>query len=535
MIVRKDNAGRWMDDNNGDWSRFISGDLSGLGGTRGGRVAGWDLPDRDVAIVNANNLAVSYQTRLMNANMAMAVNPSSGEVTVVGTDATNEIRWEPNVNGTFIRVNMASFVPGRASKVVDLNPHLDYSVPTISQARRNMSIGDPRGIVWNAGGTRAYVAGMGSNNVIVIDKNGNRKGRIEVGEGPTGIVLQPSTNRAFVLNKFDASISVLNLNNETESSRVSFFDPTPNGIKKGRKHLYDTHATSGLGQASCASCHIDGRTDRLAWDLGNPAGEPTPLKGFNRLKTAVVEASQPPVKGPLLTMTLQDIIGHPSMHWSGDKPDLGHFASAFVSLQGDNAPQSKASVAEFETFLDSIHIPGNPYRQLDNNYATNVKIPGPNGTVARVGNAALGSQEFERNCRSCHHGHSGRGDALRFNGGFGLGIALRPPTWRNFHERFGLWFDNAKASNSGFGFQQDGSFDSTHNESRSANMMAFMLSFNGRFPYKPAGLDEGNHSKDTHAAVGAQVMQKGSLSSAQAKQLASLIAMSNDESIGLVV
>ena len=535
MIVRKDNAGRWMDDNNGDWSRFISGDLSGLGGTRGGRVAGWDLPDRDVAVVNANSLAVTYQARLMNANMAMAVHPSSGEVTVVGTDATNEIRWEPNVNGTFIRVNMARFLPGGANTILDLNPHLDYSVPTVPQSQRNLSIGDPRGIAWNAAGTRAYIAGMGSNNVIVVDNDGNRVGRIEVGEGPTGIALQASRNRAFVLNKFDASISVLNLNNETESSRIPFFDPTPETIKKGRKHLYDTHATSGLGQSSCASCHIDGRTDRLAWDLGNPAGEPTPLKGFNRLRTAVVEADQPPVKGPLLTMTLQDIIGHPSMHWSGDKPDLGHFANAFVSLQGDDAPQDAASLAEFETFLDSIHIPSNPYRMLDNNYATDVQIPGPNGTVARVGNAALGSQEFETRCRSCHHGHSGRGDTLRFDGGFGVGIALRPPTWRNFHERFGLWFDDATGSNSGFGFQQDGSFDSTHNESRSANLMAFMLSFNGRFPYTPDGLDEGNQSKDTHAAVGTQVMLSGSLSTNQSQQLAELFAMANDESIGLVV
>ena len=535
MIVRKDNSDRWMDDNNGDWSRFISGDLAGLGGTRGGRVQGWDLPDRDVAIVNANSLSVSYQTRLMNANMALTVHPSSGDVTVVGTDATNEIRWEPNLNGTFVRVNLARFKPGASNNIIDLNPHLDYSVPSISQSQRNQSIGDPRGIAWNPTGTRAYISGMGSNNVVVIDNNGNRTGRIEVGQGPTGIVVDGGNNRAFVLNKFDASISSISLSNETETSRVAFFDPTPEAIKKGRPHLYDTHATSGLGQASCASCHIDGRTDRLAWDLGNPAGEPTPLRGFNRLRTAVVEADQPPIKGPLLTMTLQDIVGHPSMHWSGDKPDMGHFANAFAALQGDDAPLDNQSIAEFETFLDSIHIPGNPYRKLDNNYATDVQIPGPNGTVARVGNAATGSQEFENNCRSCHHGHSGRGDMLRFDEGFGVGIALRPPMWRNFHERFGLWFDDATASNSGFGFQQDGSFDSTHNESRSANMMAFMLSFNGRFPYTPDGLDEGNQSKDTHAAVGSQVMLSGAVSSSDSQQLAQFFSMADDESIGVIV
>ncbi|RVU83714.1 hypothetical protein EOL70_15420 [Leucothrix sargassi] len=535
MIVRKDDEGRWMDDNNGDWSRFISGDLAGLGGTRGGRVEGWDLPDRDVAIINANTLAVSYQSRLMNANMALSVHPTSGEVTVVGTDATNEVRWEPNVNSTFIRVNMARFVPGGTNNIVDLNPHLDYSTRTVAQSVRDQAIGDPRGIVWNAAGTRAYITGMGSNNVVVINNNNNRVGRIEVGEGPTGIVMSNSGGVAYVLNKFDASISTINLSNNSESSRVAFFDPTPESIKKGRPHLYDTHATSGLGQASCASCHIDGRTDRLAWDLGNPAGDSTTLRGFLQNGSGDDHTVEhPPVKGPLLTMTLQDIIGHPSMHWSGDQPDIGHFAEAFESLQGDDEPLDAESIAAFETFLDSIHIPSNPYRLLDNNYDTTVNIPGPHGTTARVGNAESGAEEFENRCRRCHDGHSGRGHFLRFNGGFAVGQAIRPPTWRNFHERFGLWFDDATASNSGFGFQQDGSFDSTHNESRSADMMAFMLSFNGRFPYTPAGLNEGNHSKDTHAAVGTQVMLKGAVSNADSALLTQLFTMANQESIGVV-
>ena len=39
------------------------------------------------------------------------------------------------------------------------------------QAGRDLSIGDPRAVVWNAAGTRGYVAGMGSNNVIVIPNN----------------------------------------------------------------------------------------------------------------------------------------------------------------------------------------------------------------------------------------------------------------------------------------------------------------------------------------------------------------------------
>ena len=61
-----------------------------------------------VAIVDAGTLAVTYAGGLLNLCMALAVNPASGEVTVVGTEATNEIRYEPNLSGTFVRVEARS-------------------------------------------------------------------------------------------------------------------------------------------------------------------------------------------------------------------------------------------------------------------------------------------------------------------------------------------------------------------------------------------------------------------------------------------
>jgi DNA-binding beta-propeller fold protein YncE len=48
-----------------------------------------------------------------------------------------------------------------------------------------------------------------------------------VGEGPTGIVLDETNQRAYVLNKFDGSISTLDLDTEREVARTTFFDPTP--------------------------------------------------------------------------------------------------------------------------------------------------------------------------------------------------------------------------------------------------------------------------------------------------------------------
>jgi len=131
IIVKKNAAGQWMDDNNGNWAPLVSGTNSALTG----RPPGWDMADRDVAILNTASYAITYAAGLMNICMDVAVNPASGEVTVVGTDGTNERRFEPNLRGTFIRVELATVDPGTGHKTIrDLNPHLDYQTYTVGQA-----------------------------------------------------------------------------------------------------------------------------------------------------------------------------------------------------------------------------------------------------------------------------------------------------------------------------------------------------------------------------------------------------------------
>ena len=49
LIVRKNSNGQWLDDNEGDWTEFISGSQADV--TE--RIQGWDLPDRDLALLQA--------------------------------------------------------------------------------------------------------------------------------------------------------------------------------------------------------------------------------------------------------------------------------------------------------------------------------------------------------------------------------------------------------------------------------------------------------------------------------------------------
>jgi YVTN family beta-propeller protein len=548
-IVKKNAAGHWMDDNNGDWTEFVSGSNAALSGRR----VGWDMPDHDLAIIDTTTFSVSYATHLMNICMDVAVNPASGQIAVVGTDGSNEIRFEPNLNGTFVRVELALVDPATLTNTLkDLNPHLDYLTATAPESERNKSIGDPRGILWNASGTRGYVTGMGSGNLVIVDATGNRVGSLPLtlGDGPTGLALDEPRHRLYVLNRFSASISVVDISSNTVVATTPLFDPTPSPIKTGRKHLYDTHKTSGLGQAACGSCHVDARMDRLAWDLGDPAGPIT-------FATNATVFKFHPMKGPMVTITLQDIIGHEPFHWRGDRTGLRDFNPTFTNLQGAATALTTNEMTEFKDFLATIHFPPNPFRNFDNTLSTNVPLPGhrsiglgalPKGAQLPNGDAFAGMARAARpglgQCLTCHTfpsglsrdvaSGSGRDESflppgpdgehhleLIFRGRLG-GILMKASQLRGLFEKTGLDFDST-SSRAGFGFTHHGNADTLtrflqsafafSDDQETANIIAFLISMSGSD--LPLATEEvqgvgvagavGPPSKDVPAAVGKQV------------------------------
>lgn len=595
LIVRKNAAGQWQDDNGGDWTNLVSGAEA----SRSGRRPGWDLVDHDLAIIDAATNGVTYARGLMNLCMAVGVNPASGAVTVVGTDATNEVRFEPVLRGTFVRVHMATVnlaAPG-SPVVTDLNPHLTYESPSVPLVQRLASVGDPRAVVWNAAGTRGYVAGMGSNNVIVIGTAGQRLATITVPEGPTGLALDEARGRLYVLSKFAGVVSVVETATDAVVGEHGFHDPTPASIKRGRKHLYDTHRNSGLGQVSCASCHVDGRMDRLAWDLGDPSGAFDPL-GNNNLGQGLVGLEpgttptpfQPfhPMKGPMTTQTLQDIIGKEPHHWRGDRTGIEAFAAAFVKLQGGDENLDAVEMQEFEDFLATITFPPNPHRNLDNTLPGNLPLPGhfttgrfaaagqplPNGSALRGLNLyrstvrRLDGGAFA--CVTCHTLPTGAGTDHRLQGGVYVPIAPGPmgehhlalvsvdgttnvstkvPQIRNMHEKSG--FNTTQLRNTaGFGYLHDGSVDSierfvaepafnVRSDQEVADLVALMLSFSGSD--LPAGSvsnplePPGPLSKDTHAAVGTQVTLSAPPTSGQLTTINQLVGFANAGRVGLIM
>jgi YVTN family beta-propeller protein len=443
QIVRRNAAGQWLDGNDRNWSNLI----------------GWNVLDHDIAVVATDNLAVSYADRLMTTVMALAVKPD-GRVAAVGTEALNQMRFEPKAQSIFLRVRIGSFDPANvaATQVADLNPHLDYTVRSVPPNVREQSLGDPRGIVFHPADGRAFVSGMGSNNVIVTDASGTRSARIDVGQGPTGLALNAGGSRLYVLNRFDATISRIDTAALGELGRTAFFDPTPEAIRQGRPLLYDTHANSGLGQIACASCHVDAKSDFLAWDLGDPQGA---LKAVN-LPCLPGQSCGVwhPMKGPMLTQSLQGIVNAGAMHWRGDRENVSAFSHAFVGLQGRDTEPSAADMSRLQNFLALVAYPPNPHRTADGSLPATLAVTGGNGNPANGRNIFQNQPTLGGGpCTVCHALPLGTRNIVDNPQ---LPLAPQPMKavqLRGLWDKVG-WSRTSQTNLRGFGFNSDSEFDS---------------------------------------------------------------------------
>jgi YVTN family beta-propeller protein len=535
-IVRRNAAGHWMDDNNGDWTEWVSGSKAAMSG----RIQGWDLPDRDLAVIDTGSFEVRYAQRLMNICMAVGVNPVSGEIAVAGTDAINERRFEPNLKGVFLRVSLALVNPVTlSSRISDLNSHLDYATRSLPPAQRALGLGDPRGIEWNSAGTRAYITGMGSRNLIIVDSSGARINAepIELPEGPTGMALDEARGRLYVWNRFASSISVVDTESGTVVTNVPVFDPTPEVVRKGRRHLYDTRDHSGLGIVSCASCHVDARMDRLAWDLGDPGGTMV----TNSIGTPIGLAQKTflfhPMKGPMVTQTLQDIItptnavgpgGQPFvegvLHWRGDRTNLEAFNATFPNLLARETQLTTNEMAEFKGMLRSISFPPNYLRTLSNTLPASVSLAGfvgrtnSNGLRLQLPPGQPARVTFS-SCARCHDPNTGlastRTNQLQDLPRAGTEHAFKATQLRNLLERGGMDYSSTN-SRAGFGFMHDGRVDTLSqfmidgfpseapSDQEVADFVALMLCFNGSDLNFLTPL-VGRPSQDVPASAGKQI------------------------------
>ena len=524
QIVRKNAAGQWMDGNARNWTSFVT----------------WDVHDHDIAVIDANTLGITYISGLMTTVASLAVAPN-GTLLAIGMESRNELRFEQNVNGVFIK-SVGAILAGGAGPgtVVDLNPHLTYATANIPLISRLQSIGDPRGAAWNAAGTTAYVAGLGSNNVIAMGPSGERMATILVGEGPTGLALSANGQRLYVLNRFEGAVSVVDTTANSEIARLPLFDPTPIAVKQGRPFLFDTHTTSGLGQASCASCHTDGRSDRIAWDIGNPQGS---VLLFDETCQVPGCASWHPMKGPMTTQTLLGIIGNEPFHWRGEKKTLADFNEAYTNLQGRDAQITADQMAKMTTYVASLTFPPNPNRNIDSSLKSSIALATGTGSAVSgfdiftnlntFGGAGAPGGAFK--CATCHAGSSGSNHNVDIPGGANPTEQQnrKNAPLRDVYRNVGANRSSLTA-NRGFGFDHDGE-ESTLQEVL-AEGFTFSPGATGVQQKKDVEAYLLSFGTDTHGGVGAQstATNAGGTGDDSAR-IAQMLTLASSNQVGLIV
>jgi hypothetical protein len=314
----------------------------------------------------------------------------------------------------------------------------------------------------------------------------------------------------YVLSRFDNAVSVVHLPTRSTLLTVPLHNPEPTSVVAGRPFLYDAFTTSGNGEAACASCHVFGDMDDLAWNLGNPDDPVTTNTQPSPVNTAA--SSFHPMKGPMTTQTLRGLGTHGGLHWRGDRVD-GHFGTdpcndpggsacdeqhsfdnfivAFEGLLGRDGILPEADMHAFTDFALQILPPPNPVRGLDNALTaqeaagrTAYLKPNTDGPVS---------------CELCHRLDPAQGF---FGTGGGQNNEGEPqnfkiPHLRNMYAKVGM-FGMLQNPNGvvegpkgpqvrGFGFLHDGIIDTllhfvegqvfNVNASEEAALEAFMLAF----------------------------------------------------------
>jgi YVTN family beta-propeller protein len=421
------------------------------------------MPDNDVAVIRAEPFPqlAGYYSGVGTVNLGLAVNPMNGDLFVANTDARNLVQFEPNLRGHFVdnRITRISAETGDVTPF-DLNPGVDYPILPNLPARAR-ALAQPTAVVFEDSGQAMYVAAYGTDRVARVDTDGTVLSFVEVSgpqgsganadprtkRGPRGLALNAPAETLYVLNRISNTISVIDTgsNSVVRELRVGT-DPTPAHIRTGRGFLYDAKL-SGNGTASCASCHIDGDIDMLAWDLGDPGGE---MISFRQAGNTI---EFHPMKGPMTTQSLRGLARMAPLHWRGDKANFVQFNGAFDTLMG-GSELSDADMLSYFAFVNTLLFQPNPYQSLDRTLPETFRRGDP-AAGQEVFLTVAGTSPGPVTCNFCHRITPGPGSNRVIVNSEILPQPLKVPHLRNIYQKGG--FNRfAGVTIDGFGLDHDG-------------------------------------------------------------------------------
>jgi YVTN family beta-propeller protein len=91
--------------------------------------------------------------------------------------------------------------------------------------------------------------------------------RIAVGHDPRGVTISPDGRRAYVANRLEDTISVIDTHTNQLASTITLAGAKQLSVLRHGEQTFYTAHYSFQGQIGCANCHIDSTFDGLQWDL----------------------------------------------------------------------------------------------------------------------------------------------------------------------------------------------------------------------------------------------------------------------------
>jgi len=191
--------------------------------------------------------------------------------------------------------------------------------------------------------------------------------RLPTQSDPTDVVVAPDGRSAYVVNRLDDSLTVLDVPHFQVRGRIDLGGPKEISAVRHGEQLFHDAKFCFQGQFACSTCHPDNHIDGVAWNLE------TPQLGRDRVANR----------------TLRGIRETAPFKWNGHNPDLEtqcgpRIAKFLFHSEGFDAEQ----LADLVAFIKSIPL-------------------SPNRHLAHDGQLTAGQERgrdifFQKGCDTCH-------------------------------------------------------------------------------------------------------------------------------------
>lgn len=266
-------------------------------------------PDRDLFIYDTTTDELVEEVSSIGTLLYGVAVDSQGRVFISQTEARNTANGDAVAGDDLIDLENRMFLNQIARvgcaggcetpTLIELEPELP------EQPAPGMALATPFGIEISGDDSVLVGVAAGSSRLFTMDtQTGAVLGRAQVGAIPKSLVLQSNDEgaplQAWVFNAIEDSVSLVDVSdpsNPAETARIPLEDPTNEVLKQGRIAFNDADGSTS-GTFSCESCHPDGNTDQLLWNLG----------------AECVGCDQ---KIPRTTMPIRGLLDTLPLHWDG--------------------------------------------------------------------------------------------------------------------------------------------------------------------------------------------------------------------------